>query len=474
MKKFRFLILSFLILTISCEKMVEGINDNPNDISVADVETKLFLTGGQLANIQVQLGHLNRISGMYSGQLIGFSSLYSNIYGFNLSTAEANSTWNAVYVGVITNMRHVVNTATNPLLKGIAKVVEAHAVGTAASLFGDIPYSEAGNPEISDPKFDNQKEVYTSVIALLDEAIGILQSANSASISEDIYFGGNKNKWITAAHTLKARFYLHQKDYSNAFSSAQKGISSPSDDMKYIPRGSSNVAEGDKNLFWMILEGSRAGDIGNSNGNLTSYHLQLLDQANSSSRNHAKTDETARFNYFKINSGGGSLNKGVIEQFESQNMVTYFETQLILAETAGRSGGVTAGLPYLNNVRSWLNSGAGVNDNFLNQSFKYLPFDASDFNSGGIENTDNVDSKTAFLREVIEERYVTGFGTHIPFNDARRLRKTDASFAVPYVLVNGQNPPYPERMPYADNELNSNENAPAEDPGIFLKTVVNQ
>ncbi len=75
---------------------------------------------------------------------------------------------------------------------------------------------------------------------------------------------------------------------------------------------------------------------------------------------------------------------------------------------------------------------------------------------------------------MIEERYVTGFGTHIPFNDARRLRKTDASFAVPYVLVNGQNPPYPERMPYADNELNSNENAPAEDPGIFLKTVVNQ
>ena len=67
MKNLKYFILSAFVFIISCEKMVEGVNDNPNDISVADVETKLFLTGGLLANIQVQLGHLNRISGMYSG-----------------------------------------------------------------------------------------------------------------------------------------------------------------------------------------------------------------------------------------------------------------------------------------------------------------------------------------------------------------------------------------------------------------------
>jgi len=59
-----------------------------------------------------------------------------------------------------------------------------------------------------------------------------------------------------------------------------------------------------------------------------------------------------------------------------------------------------------------------------------------------------VDANTAFLREVIEERYVSGFGMHMPY--------------------------YPERMPYAATELNSNSNAPAEDPGIFTKTEVNQ
>ena len=49
-----------------------------------------------IANVQVQLGHLNRIGGMYTGQLIGYSSLYSNIYGLSLSTAESNGTWNGL------------------------------------------------------------------------------------------------------------------------------------------------------------------------------------------------------------------------------------------------------------------------------------------------------------------------------------------------------------------------------------------
>ena len=91
-----------------------------------------------------------------------------------------------------------------------------------------------------------------------------------------------------------------------------------------------------------------------------------------------------------------------------------------------------------------------------------------------IENQDNVNATTAFLREVIEERYVSGFGTHMAYNDARRLRKSGTAYAVPFVLVNGPNPPYPERMPYATNELNSNSNAPAEDPRFFIKTAVNQ
>ena len=468
---YKFLIFISLVYTVfSCEDIVSDINENPNDLIVSDVQEKLFLTGGQLANIQLQCGHLNRVSGMYSGQLIGFAALYSNIYGYNLSTGESNDEWRALYGGVMTNMRHIRENSDSALLRGIATIIEAHAFGTGASLWGDIPYSEAGNSEIEDPIFDPQVNVYNSAIALLDEGINTLNGATSEPIDEDIYFNGNKDNWIAAAYTLKARFYLHQKDYSNALSAAQNGISSASGDLKFVP---GNAVSGDTNLFWTILAGSRSGDLGNNLDGTESYLLQILDSSNALSRNHSKTDETARRAYYMIDASG-SGNEGIIQEREPQNMVTFFENKLIMAEAAGRSGGVSAGLPHLNEVRNWLNSGGNLNASFIGKAFKYTPFEVSDFNDGGIENPDNISADDAFLREVIEERYVSGFGMHMPYNDARRLRKSDNVIAVPYFMVDADNTRKPERMPYAQNELNSNSNAPDEDPGIFSKTSVNQ
>ena len=313
----------------------------------------------------------------------------------------------------MSNTRHIVNNSSNQLLVGIAKVIEAHAVGTGASLFGDIPYSEAGNLEISDPIFDSQLDVYRDVITLLDSAISDLNSAGSGAIAEDIYFGGDKQKWIAAAYTLKARFYLHQKDYTNAYTSALNGISSADGDMVYDPPGA--AGSGDRNLFWTILEGSRSGDIGNSDQG-ESYLIQLLDANNSFSRNNSKTDETARKGYYTIDSSGGVANKGIIEETEPQNMVTFFENELILAECAARNGSLADGLPHLNKVRAWMNTGGHLNSNFQGEVYSYLAYDAADFTNGGIENVDGIDSKKAFLREVIEERYVSGFGMHIPYN----------------------------------------------------------
>ena len=90
-----------------------------------------------------------------------------------------------------------------------------------------------------------------------------------------------------------------------------------------------------------------------------------------------------------------------------------------------------------------------------------------------MENADGLSADDALLREIIEERYVTGFGTYMPFDDARRLRTTNPELMVPFPSNTTANR-FPERMPYSDDELNSNDNAPDEDPGIFVKTTVNQ
>lgn len=460
-----------LAVFVSCESLVDDINDNPNDLTTEDVDAEFFLTGAMLANSVAQAGHMNRISGLYSGQLIGYTSLYSNIYGYSLSTAETVSTWSRIYIGLIPNVRTIREKAPNDfLLVGISKVLEAHAVGTIASLTGDVPYSQVFQDDVEDPAFDNQADVFNALIGLLDSGISDLSQAVTRGLTQDIYFEGDAAKWLEAANTLKARYYLQLKNYSAAYSAAQAGISSGEGTMKYIPRGDPALTEGDKNLFNEIIAGSRTGDIGNEG----SYLMQLLDPGDAIYRGNAKTDETARFGYYAIDENSASNNLGIIEQFEPHNLVSYQENLLILAEAGARTIDFATGLGHLNELRQYLNTGDFLNENFIGQPFTYADYDAADFAAGGMENADNIDDTRALIREIIEERYVSGFGMYIPFNDARRLRKSDSDVAVPIPLNTTAATQQPERLPYSDDELISNENAPSTDPGLFVVTAVNQ
>ena len=464
---FSLILIASMLMLASCE-IPTDLNDNPNEITLQDVDASLFLNGAQLANIMVQNSHLNRITGMFSGQLIGYTSLYSNIYGYSLSTVESNDEWNGCYTGVLTNVRHIVEAVPDDkLLVGIAKVIEAHAVGTLAILMGDVPYSEAVNDAVEDPVFDSQLEVLAAMTTLLDGAISDLGSASSRPESYDIYYDGDKDKWLAAAYTLKARYALIQSNYSAALTAANMGISSSADDMNFIPRGDAAVSEGDKNLFNAILSGSRTGDLGN-NG---SYLLELLNDTTSAYRGNAKTNETARHNYYKIDETSGEGNLGVIERFEPMPMVSYSENQLIKAEAAARTG--ADGLGHLNDYRAWLASGGRLNATFNSDTtIQYDAYVSADFASGGMENSDGVSAETALLREIIEERYVSGFGTYMPFNDHRRLRGDgETDLIVPFPLNPGGSA-HVERVPYAQDELTSNSNM-TEDPGLYAKTKVN-
>ena len=470
MKKILIPLTAIALLTTGCD-VDKSINDNPNDITLADVDPKLFLNGAQLANAIVQVSHINRICGMYSGQLIGYTSLYSNIYGYALSTVETNGEWNSAYIGVITNARHIQDAAPNDkLLVGISKVLEANAIGTLALLTGDVPYSEIGNSEISDPKFDAQIEVLAALSTLLDGAISDLSGATSRKESFDIYFNGDKDKWIAAAYTLKARYALANKDYTGAFAAAGNGISSSAGDMMYIPRGDAAINAGDKNLFYTIIAGSRAGDLGNDG----SFLLDILDSSNAKYRGNAKTNETARHGYYTIDESSASGNTGVIEQFEPQPIATYSENQLIKAEASARSG-FASGLSALNSYRAWLSGGGRLNATFDDaDNYMYDAYVEADFTSGGMENADGVSKDKALLREIIEERYVSGFGSYMPFNDHRRLRGAGETALIPPFPLNTVGATkHVERMQWSQGEISSNENAP-EDPGLYAKTAVNK
>jgi hypothetical protein len=290
--------------------------------------------------------------------------------------------------------------------------------------------------------------------------------AGNPSISNEIFHAGNKTKWIQTAHTLKARYYMDVKNYASAYSEAQLGISINANSMKFKPAGT--TSNGDANLLFTF-----AGERGGYMTTAGTYLESLINPANVSSRNNAKTTEQARSKYY--NYGGASANAelGVGKATSPMPLVTFEENLLILAEAGARTVDLATGLGHLNTLRAHLASGAAFTKVAAADVTKYDAYVATDFDNGGMENPDNIVPLRALLREIVQERYITLFGTFAPFNDARRLRKNDSDLSVPFPFNNAIATQYPERFPYAQDELNANSNSPTE-PGIYTVTKVNQ
>jgi hypothetical protein len=124
------------------------------------------------------------------------------------------------------------------LYAGITDVLTAYLIGTAADVWGDVPFSQAAQPKVfATPVADPQLAIYDSVQARLTEAIRFMSAGGPTNIGPlgvDLVYGGDGAKWIGLAHTLKARFYVHVANvrataYDSALAETALGIQQGND-----------------------------------------------------------------------------------------------------------------------------------------------------------------------------------------------------------------------------------------------------
>lgn len=467
MKNFKYLILSLLLLlSVGCKKLVDGINDNPNEVSSDSFEAGvLLLKGIELANVSVQAGHQNRIAGMWCGQTRGLILLYKSLAEYNISAEETNGLWQNAYQGVVKQARLLrQQTASSPKAKqyaGITKVLEANALGTLASMFGDIPFTEISNEAIADPKFDSQKFVFAQLQIMLDEAIADLGASTNSLVTEDLMLAGNTVRWAKVARTLKARLYIYTRQYDKAYQEALLGILAPADALVFTPPA---IGNGSQNLNFKMI---------NQRGGYWGFTGSYLDVLMGSKRNNTKTQENARLAYYRFDGVSATNNKGIAAINTPMTIIGYEENTLILAEAAVRTGKTAIGLTQLNNLRAYLAGGKAFIKLNVNDALKYDAYVLADFEKNGIENKDGLETERALLREIIEERYVSGFTGLLGFDDLRRLGSKEKDIAVLPPFNSSTVSQYPQRFIIAQSELSANENAPV-DAGIFAVTEVNK
>ncbi|HET7460843.1 MAG TPA: SusD/RagB family nutrient-binding outer membrane lipoprotein [Longimicrobium sp.] len=345
--------------------------DDPNQPTRAS--TAQLFVGHQAAEFAVQEGSLAMAACLFTQQCAGVGGRFVEQMGeYNFNSGTFSGDWTQTYAfGGLVDLREVEKRSEESgdrTWLGIARVWEAFSVGTAASIWGDVPYSEIGQAQ---PHLDPQLQVYDNLQTLLTTAIADLQSGTGAGPGAlDLVYGGDRQKWIRAANTLKARLYMHTAEvrgaaaYTAAINAALNGISSPAGDF----RAAHTTSTSERNLWYQFQETSFGNDL------VAGSLLVNLMKA----RNDPRLPEyfgTADDGTYQ---GGVSPLRGTrIAPDYRQPYLSYIENELILAEAYQRTGNDAAALTHLNLARAsvGLPALAGLTGNALFQAIvaeKYI------------------------------------------------------------------------------------------------------
>lgn len=256
------LILSFALLS-SCNWIDPGMNVNPATPTEASLATILPTT--QAGTATVLGGTISRYSGFFTQQFRGTSAQWLNLYQYTMNETMIEPAWTTMMTGPMEDLHLLIDqaqTENSPYYKGIAEIMMAYCVGMWTDVLGDIPYSDAFQGVANkQPKYDSQQSIYTSLQNLLSQGITDCGAASSSKKpgSDDFIYSGNMAAWIKAAHTIKARLYLHVKDYNSALTELPLGISSSSGDMQF---NFGNTASTSNPLFQFMGSSGSAFAIG--------------------------------------------------------------------------------------------------------------------------------------------------------------------------------------------------------------------
>ena len=237
-----FVVLGAVFLLSNCTDDFNEINTKPDSFTVDEVSAKYFLTTPQYRLYapdrypywRAHLIHADR----YSGQVCfgHSSSWWSDELGYSYSSGYTDASWDWLsgYVGGLDNFMKLTAVGgefENEYMYAVGQIIKGLYFQMFTDVFGMIPYSEATNPEIVLPKFDEQSEIYSGIIAELDEAIATIGDASSTGVAvddisdNDIYCGGDLQQWKRLANTLKLRIGMRAYGAAGA-DFAQSAISS--------------------------------------------------------------------------------------------------------------------------------------------------------------------------------------------------------------------------------------------------------
>ena len=224
--KNKILIIIGFFFVVSCTHDFNQINEQPDALSTEDVSAKFFVT-----TVQQQLLRPTMIP-LWFGDVImpdQFSGQSSNGWAGSDWTGDLGWVYNSFYTDLgcwdwLAGYNSTLTSYMNNVGEGgaleddmyyaLGLIIKGFYYQQFTEAFGMIPFSEASDPNISLPKYDEQIDIYKGIIADIDKAIAIIGSNVDAGSGfgilreNDVVFNGNMQNWKKAANSLKLRIAL--------------------------------------------------------------------------------------------------------------------------------------------------------------------------------------------------------------------------------------------------------------------------
>lgn len=362
-------------------------------------------------------------------------------------------------------------------LGACAKVLLAYNAAVLTDLFGDAPYTQAGNYNLyPNPALDKQEDIYKDIFKMLDEAIVVLTAGgNNGAGSYDLLYSGSCSQWLKFAYGLRARLKMHTilrsqdqaADYAQIISDADKSFADASEQAEF------GKYDGDSQCnplfsFWYSREAIAASEsIHNKYENLGDPRDTAIFCVSG-----AAVHITPSSPYFEAVPNGAGIEA---QEWYTDDMyfyclsapttlLSYAEVQYLKAEALARTGA----------------DASDALENALYATFDNVNANAGYASGWGFDgegvSDDDIDTYVAArlavpaadqLKEVMVQKYLyfhnANGGSVEAYNDIRRLMAEGGAAAAFITLENPKNATkgFPLRFGYGSSDTTTNPNVKA-------------
>lgn len=276
------IVLVATVFASGCDEFLNDAAKNPNSPTNVPVRLQIPALTAGLSFVLIN-GIPARISANWTQQ----TSKSTNNYYYYLDRYQLgepwfgfNGIWNSGYTQIAKNARIAYMQAEEKgysNYKGMAELIFVWSMSIMTDNYGAIPYSEAFNPSITSPVYDQQKDIYPKLLTLLDDAIAAFAKGDERTLgSSDLLYGGDMQKWTRLAYTLKARLLMRlteapdnkkQERAQNTLAALSKGFQSNADNAIF-PYHDKN---GQRNPWYVTLNNPEVQDV-----QMSAFYINLL------------------------------------------------------------------------------------------------------------------------------------------------------------------------------------------------------